>query len=55
MVRNTNSVDFMASGCASYVRTSVELRGRFTGAMRIAYFAAAFRPRAEPQGPTVYS
>jgi L-alanine-DL-glutamate epimerase-like enolase superfamily enzyme len=50
-----NTADFIASGCASFVRTSTELRGGFTGAMRIAHLADAFRLRAEPHGPTVYA
>jgi len=48
-----NTADFIASGCASYVRTSAELRGGITGAMRIAHLADAFRLRAEPHGPTI--
>ena len=32
-------------GCASFVRTSAELRGGFTGAMRTAHMADAFRLR----------
>jgi L-alanine-DL-glutamate epimerase-like enolase superfamily enzyme len=50
-----NTADFIASGCASYVRTSTELRGGFTGAMRIAHLADAYRLRAEPHGPTMYA
>jgi L-alanine-DL-glutamate epimerase-like enolase superfamily enzyme len=45
-----NTADFIASGCASYVRTSAELRGGVTGAMRTAHLADAFRLRAEPHG-----
>jgi L-alanine-DL-glutamate epimerase-like enolase superfamily enzyme len=48
-----NTADFIASGCASYVRTSAELRGGITGAMRTAHLADAFRLRAEPHGPTI--
>lgn len=48
-----NTGDFVASGCATYVRTSAELRGGITGAMRTAHLADAFRLRAEPHGPTV--
>ena len=48
-----NTADFIASGCASYVRTSGELRGGITGAMRTAHLADAFRLRAEPHGPTI--
>ena len=50
-----NTGDFIASGCASYVRTSTELRGGFTGAMRTAHLADAYRLRAEPHGPTMYA
>jgi len=50
-----NTADFIASGCATYVRTSTELRGGFTGAMRIAHLADAYRLRAEPHGNTVYA
>src|SRR3954449_946574 len=47
-----NTADFIASGAASFVRTSAELRGGITGAMRIAHLADAFRLRAEVHGPT---
>ena len=47
-----NTADFIASGCASYVRTSANHRGGITGAMRIAHLADSFRLRAEPHGPT---
>jgi L-alanine-DL-glutamate epimerase-like enolase superfamily enzyme len=50
-----NTADFIASGCATFVRTSTVLRGGFTGAMRIAHLADAFRLRAEPHGNTVYT
>jgi L-alanine-DL-glutamate epimerase-like enolase superfamily enzyme len=50
-----NTADFVASGCASFVRTSAELRGGFTGAMRIAHLADSFRLRAEPHGNTITS
>ena len=50
-----NTADFIASGCATFVRTSTELRGGFTGAMRTAHLADAFRLRAEPHGPTLYA
>ena len=50
-----NTADFIASGCASFVRTSVELRGGFTGAMRTAHLADSFRLRAEPHGNTITS
>jgi L-alanine-DL-glutamate epimerase-like enolase superfamily enzyme len=50
-----NTADFIASGCATFVRVSRELKGGFTGAMRIAHLADSFRLRAEPHGPTIYS
>jgi L-alanine-DL-glutamate epimerase-like enolase superfamily enzyme len=50
-----NAADFIASGCATFVRVSTELKGGFTGAMRIAHLADAFRLRAEPHGPTIYA
>ena len=34
-----NTADFIASGCATYVRTSANHRGGMTGAMRIAHLA----------------
>lgn len=45
-----NAADFIASGCASYIRTSSALKGGFTGAMRIAHTADSFRLRAEVHG-----
>ena len=50
-----NTADFIASGCVSYVRTSAELRGGITGAMRTAHLADAFRLRAEVHGMGNYS
>lgn len=50
-----NTADFIASGCASYVRTSTEIRGGFTGAMRTAHLADSYQLRAEPHGPTMYA
>jgi L-alanine-DL-glutamate epimerase-like enolase superfamily enzyme len=50
-----NTADFIASGCASFVRASVDLRGGFTGAMRTAHLADSFRLRAEPHGNTITS
>jgi L-alanine-DL-glutamate epimerase-like enolase superfamily enzyme len=47
-----NTADFIASGCATYVRTSANHRGGITGAMRTAHLADAYRLRAEPHGPT---
>jgi L-alanine-DL-glutamate epimerase-like enolase superfamily enzyme len=46
-----NTADYIAAGCATYVRTSWNLRGGITGAMRIAHLADAFRIRAEVHGP----
>lgn len=45
-----NTADFIVAGCATYVRTSAGLKGGFTGAMRIAHLADAFRLRAEVHG-----
>lgn len=50
-----NTADFIASGAATFVRTSAELRGGITGAMRIAHLAEAFRLRAEVHGMGNYS
>jgi L-alanine-DL-glutamate epimerase-like enolase superfamily enzyme len=50
-----NTADFIQSGCATFVRTSTEIRGGFTGAMRIAHLADSFRLRAEPHGNTIYA
>jgi L-alanine-DL-glutamate epimerase-like enolase superfamily enzyme len=50
-----NTADFIASGAASFVRTSAELRGGITGAMRIAHLADSFRLRAEVHGMGNYS
>jgi L-alanine-DL-glutamate epimerase-like enolase superfamily enzyme len=47
-----NTADFIAAGCASYVRTSANHRGGLTGAMRIAHLADSFCLRAEVHGPT---
>ena len=45
-----NAADFIASGCATFVRTSSGLKGGLTGAMRIAHLADSFRLRAEVHG-----
>jgi L-alanine-DL-glutamate epimerase-like enolase superfamily enzyme len=50
-----NTADFVVSGAATFVRTSAELRGGITGAMRIAHLADAFRLRAEVHGMGNYS
>jgi L-alanine-DL-glutamate epimerase-like enolase superfamily enzyme len=49
-----NSADFIAAGAATAgVRTSTELRGGITGAMRTAHLADAYRVRAEVHGPII--
>jgi L-alanine-DL-glutamate epimerase-like enolase superfamily enzyme len=48
-----NIGDFLASGCAAFVRTSAPLKGGVTGAMRIAHLADAYQVRAEVHGPGV--
>lgn len=48
-----NIGDFLASGCAAFVRTSSPLKGGVTGAMRIAHLADAYHVRAEVHGPGV--
>ena len=45
-----NTADFIASGCARYVRTDAFMKGGITGSMRIAHLADAFRLRAEVHG-----
>ena len=45
-----STADFIASGCAVGVRTSADLRGGVTGAMRIAHLADAYLMRAEVHG-----
>jgi L-alanine-DL-glutamate epimerase-like enolase superfamily enzyme len=50
-----NTADFIATGCASFVRASADMRGGFTGAMRTAHLADAFRLRAEPLGSSLTS
>jgi L-alanine-DL-glutamate epimerase-like enolase superfamily enzyme len=45
-----NTADFIASGAAVGVRTSTNLRGGITGAMRIAHLADAYLMRAEVHG-----
>lgn len=50
-----NSADFIASGCASFVRASAALRGGITGAMRTAHLADSFRLRAEVHGSSIVS
>ena len=49
-----NSADFIAAGAATFgVRASTSLRGGFTGAMRTAHLADAYRLRAEVHGPEI--
>jgi L-alanine-DL-glutamate epimerase-like enolase superfamily enzyme len=45
-----NTADFIASGCAQYVRTDAFMKAGVTGSMRIAHLADAFRLRAEVHG-----
>lgn len=45
-----NIADFIASGCAGYVRTSPHLKAGFTGALRIAHVAEAHLMKAEVHG-----
>jgi L-alanine-DL-glutamate epimerase-like enolase superfamily enzyme len=46
-----STADYIASGCATFVRTSWYHRAGVTGALRIAHLADAFRLRAEVHGP----
>jgi L-alanine-DL-glutamate epimerase-like enolase superfamily enzyme len=46
-----NMADFIASGCATYVRVSPHLKAGVTGSMRIAHLAEAFGLKAELHGP----
>jgi L-alanine-DL-glutamate epimerase-like enolase superfamily enzyme len=48
-----NTADFLASGCAAFVRTSTPLKGGVTGAMRIAHLADSYQVRAEVHGPSI--
>ena len=48
-----NTADFLAAGCATFVRTSAALKAGVTGAMRIAHLADAFHVRAEVHGPSI--
>lgn len=45
-----NTADFIASGCATYVRTSAQYKAGITGALRIAHLAESFGLRAEVHG-----
>lgn len=45
-----STANFIASGCATAVRASTNLRGGFTGAMRTAHLADAYLLRAEVHG-----
>lgn len=45
-----NIGDFIAAGCATYVRTGAGQKGGVTGALRIAHLADSYRLRAEVHG-----
>lgn len=45
-----NTADFIASGCATAVRTGTGLRAGITGSLRIAHLADSFLMRAEVHG-----
>ena len=45
-----NTADFIATGCAQYVRTDAFMKGGITGSLRIAHLADSFRLRAEIHG-----
>jgi len=45
-----NTADFIASGCATAVRTGSTYKGGITGALRIAHLADAYQLRAEVHG-----
>lgn len=45
-----NMADFVAAGCATYVRVGATYKGGYTGALRIAHLADSFRLRAEVHG-----
>ncbi len=45
-----NAADFIASGCATFVRTSSHYKGGITGAMRVGHLAESFLLRAEVHG-----
>ncbi len=48
-----NTADFIAAGCATFVRTSAKYKGGITGAMRTAHLADAFHLRAEVHGSDI--
>ncbi|WP_424937306.1 MULTISPECIES: enolase C-terminal domain-like protein [Bacteria] len=48
-----NIADFIVAGCATAVRTSTELKGGITGAMRVAHLADSFQVNAEIHGPGI--
>ncbi|GAA5042921.1 L-alanine-DL-glutamate epimerase-like enolase superfamily enzyme [Thermocatellispora tengchongensis] len=49
-----NSADFVHAGAATFgVRAGTQLRGGFTGSMRTAHLADAYRLRAEVHGPEI--
>lgn len=45
-----NTADFIASGCATAVRTGTTFKGGLTGALRIAHLADSYLMRAEVHG-----
>jgi len=45
-----STADFLATGCAPFVRTSANFKAGITGGMRIAHLADAFHVRAEVHG-----
>jgi L-alanine-DL-glutamate epimerase-like enolase superfamily enzyme len=48
-----NMADFILNGGATAVRTSTDLKGGFTGALRVAHLAEAFQMNAEIHGPGI--
>jgi L-alanine-DL-glutamate epimerase-like enolase superfamily enzyme len=48
-----NMADFILNGGATSVRTSTELKGGFTGALRVAHLAESFQMNAEIHGPGI--
>ncbi|MGH3375828.1 MAG: enolase C-terminal domain-like protein [Actinoallomurus sp.] len=52
---HNNIGDFVAVGCAPFVRTSAYYKGGITGALRIAHLADAYHLRAEVHGMGVVS
>jgi len=48
-----NMADFILNGGATSVRTSTELKGGITGALRVAHLAESFQMNAEIHGPGI--